>query len=110
MIYAVTVTVDVQTLDPVLPAKLMGRPIFTMGTTRRIPGGMLAFQAAYVNDVPGEPSLYRFVLQFGSLHDAAAAGNWLFAQLHSNPAALSLAGNPIPIDHHTIIRTLQQVA
>ena len=110
MIYAVTVAVDIQTLDPMLPAKLMGAPVFTMGATRRIPGGILVFQSALVNDVPGEGSLYRFSLQFGSLHSAAAVGNWLFAQIHGTAAALSLAGHPIPIDHHTIIRTLQQVA
>lgn len=110
MIYAVTVSVDIQTLDPTLPAKMMGRPVFAVGSARRIPGGVLVFQSAACNDAPGEASLYRFIIQFGSLHGAAAVGNWLFAQLHGCAAALSLAGNMIPIHHGTIIRGLQQVA
>jgi hypothetical protein len=110
MIYAVTVAVDIQTLDPTLPARMIGRPVYALGATRQIPGGILAFQGALLNEMPGEPSLYRFNLQFGSLHDAGTVGNWLFAQLRGRAAALSLAGNPIPIDHHTIIHTLRQVA
>jgi hypothetical protein len=37
-------------------------------------------------------------------------GNWLFAQLHGSAVALSLAGQAIPVDHGTILRTLRQVA
>ena len=110
MIYAVTVTLDVQTIDPMVPARLIGKPVYQVGSSRRIPGGVLVFQSAMVNDVPGEASMYRFSLQFGSLHGAAAVGNWLFAQLHESAAALSLAGHAIPVDHGTIIRTLQQVS
>ena len=110
MIYAVTVTVDVQTLDPTLAAKMMGRPVYEVGTARPIPGGVLVFQSAFLNSQPGEASVYRFILQFGSLHSAAAAGNWLFAQLHRTAAALSIAGTMIPIDHGTILRSLRQVA
>ena len=110
MIYAVTVPLDIQTLDETLPSKLMGRAVFQLGATRRIPGGMLVFQSAYINDTPGEPSLYRFSIQFGSLHSAAAVGNWLFAQLHGSAVALSLAGQLIPVDHGTILRLLRQVA
>jgi hypothetical protein len=110
VLYAVTVLADIQTLDPTLAVKLIGTSDFTVGTTRRIPGGVLVFQSAYVNAMPGEASLYRFSIQFGSRHSAAAVGNWLFAQLHGSAAALSLAGRPIPVDHGTIIRALQQVA
>jgi hypothetical protein len=110
VIYAVTVSVDIQTLDPTLPAKIMGQHTYPVGATRRIPGGVLVFQSAYINDIPGEASVYRYIIQFGSLHSAAAVGNWLFAQLHGTAAALSLAGNMIPIDHGTIIRSLRQVA
>ena len=110
VIYAVTVALDIQTLDNTLPSKLMGSAVFQLGATRRIPGGVLVFQSAYINDMPGEASLYRFTIQFGSLHSAAAVGNWLFAQLHGSAVALSLAGQAIPVDHGTILRTLRQVA
>jgi hypothetical protein len=110
LIYAVTVSVDIQTVDPSVPVKLMGRRSFDPGSGRKIPGGVLIFQSAVFNDEPGEASLYRFVVQFGALHGAAAVGNWLFAQLHGSAAALALAGNVVPIDHGTIIRGLRQVA
>jgi hypothetical protein len=110
LIYAVTVAIDIQTLDPAVPARMIGQPVFQIGTSRRIPGGVLIFQSAYINDIPGEASLYRFVIQFGSLHGAAAVGNWLFSQLHGTACALSLAGHMIPVDHGTIIRGLRQVA
>jgi hypothetical protein len=110
LIYAVTVSVDIQTLDPTLVAKVMGRPVFAVGDGRRIPGGVIVFQSAAMNCTPGEASVYRFIIQFGSLHSAAAVGNWLFAQLHGRAAALCLAGCPVPIDHHTILQGLRQVS
>ena len=110
MINAVTVSIDIQTLDPTLPAKLMGSADFGPGSTRHIPGGVLVFQSAFMNDAPGEASLYRFVVQFGAAHGAGVVGNWLFSQLYGTAAALSLAGHPIPVDHSTIIRGLNQVA
>ena len=110
MIYAVTVNVDIQTIDPAVPGKFMGRAGLIPGASRVIPGGMVVFQSAWLNDTPGEASLYRFSLQFGSIHAAALVGNWLFAQLYGTAAALHLAGHLIPIDHPTIIRGLRQVA
>lgn len=90
--------------------KLMGRPDFVPGDSRRIPGGILVFQSAALSSMPGEPSLYRFILQFGALRYAGPVGNWLFSQLNGAPAALSLAGHPVPIDHHSIIAGIKQVA
>lgn len=110
VLYAVTVNVDIQSIDPALPAQLMGQADLTPGTTRRIPGGILVFHAAYINREPGGVCLFRFAVQFGSPHSAAAVGNWLFAQLHDTAAALALAGHAIPVDHSTIIRSLKQVA
>lgn len=110
MIYAVTVAVDIQTLDAELPARIMSRAQITPGDWRKIPGGMIVFQSAALSSMPGEPSLYRFVAQFGGRQGASLVGTWLFRQLRDAPAALSLAGHPVPIDHHTIIAGLKQVA
>ncbi len=110
MIYAVTVSIDIQTLDPRLPAQLMGRTRLEPGAIRAIPRGVLVFQAAAHSSTPGEPSLYRFVLQFGAVRSAGIVGNWLFSQLNGVAAALAIAGHPVPIDHHTIIASLKQVA
>ena len=110
MIYAVTVSLDLQTLDPTVPVRLVGRPDAEPGATRRVPGGVIVFQSAVISQQPGEFSLYRFVFQFGAPRDAAVIGNWLFSQLRDTGAALSLAGHLIPLDHHTIIASLKQVA
>lgn len=110
MIYAVTVPVDLQTLDATVPERLMQTAALAPGIGRTIPGGMIVFQSAAISAAPGEPSLYRFALQFGSLRHAAVVGNWLFNQLREMPVALSFAGHPIPLDHHTIISALKQIA
>ena len=101
---------DVQSLDSSIAARLMGRIDATPGMVRRIPGGAIAFNSAFLNSEPGQPSLFRFALQFGSVQAAAAIGNWLFAELHDTAAALSLAGHAVPIDHPTIIHSLRAVA
>ena len=110
MIYAVTVAVDLQTLDPTLPSKLLGSRQCEPGMTRVVPGGVIVFQSAVISQQPGEPSLFRFVVQFGAPRDAGLFGNWLFNQLRDSAAALSVAGHPIPLDHRTIISSLKQVA
>ncbi|HSL72717.1 MAG TPA: hypothetical protein VK864_20870, partial [Longimicrobiales bacterium] len=61
MIRENTVTLDLQTIDAALPYKLMGVSQLVPGTARRIPGGMIVFQAAFLNTTPGEASMYRFV-------------------------------------------------
>jgi hypothetical protein len=105
MIRAVTVT-----LDPSLPAKLMqGAPLLP-GSTRVVPGGVMIFQAALLNREIGEPSVYRFIVQFGARQAIAAVGNWLFGQLYRTAAALQIAGRPVPIGHHDILAALERAA
>jgi hypothetical protein len=101
---------DVQSIDSSIAARLMGRVDATPGMVRRIPGGAIAFNSAFLNSEPGQPSLFRFSLQFGAVQAAAAIGNWLFAELHDTAAALFLAGHAIPIDHAAILRSLRGVA
>jgi hypothetical protein len=110
VIYKVTVALDLHTLDPSVPALLLGTPELQPGTARRVPGGVLVFQAAVLNTNPGEASVYRFALQFGAVHSAMQMGTWLFNQLRHAAAAISIAGILIPLDHRTIISTLEQVA
>ena len=109
MINAVTVTMDLQTLDPELPGRLMLLQPLTPGSARTVPGGVMVFQAACLNSEAGEPSLYRFVIQFGAAQAVAAVGNWLFKELHGTAAALRIGGLPVPIGHHSIIAALRRV-
>jgi hypothetical protein len=107
MINAVTVTVDLQTLDPELASRLMMQPL-TPGTSRTVPGGVMVFQAACLNSEVGEPSVYRFVIQFGARQAIAAVGNWLFSQLYGTAAALQIGGLPVPIGHRNILAALRR--
>jgi hypothetical protein len=107
MIHALTVTMDLQTIDPNVPGKLLGVPL-TPGATRGVPGGVIVFQAAFLTSVVGEPSMYRFILQAGARQALSALGNWLFSQLRGTAAALQIGGRIVPIDHHQILTALQQ--
>lgn len=109
MIYNVTVPVDVHSVDPSVPETLLGAPLVP-GALRTIPGGAIVFQAALLTDVPGHSSVYRFALQFGSLHAAMMAGNWLYTKLRGAPVALSIGGHLVPIDHRTIITAIEKTA
>lgn len=110
LIYAVTVSLDLQTLDAGVPVRLMAPAPLEPGAQKAVPGGVIVFQSAVLNTIPGEPCLYRFVLQFGAQRAAGTVGNWLFSKLRQEPASISLAGNPLPLDHHAIIAGLKQVA
>jgi hypothetical protein len=110
LIYAVTVPFDLQTLDAGVPERLMKPAQLRSGAQLAIPGGVIVYQSAALSMIPGEPSLYRFVIQFGAQHAAGTVGNWLFSRLRQEPASISLAGRPVPLDHHSIIASLKQVA
>ena len=107
MIRAVTVAVDVETLDANVPAKLMNSQHLVPGLSRVIPGGMVVFQAAFLNTTIGEPSLFRFIVQFGARQSAGVIGTWLFSQLYGTAAAIQIAGRTVPIAHHPIVSCLQ---
>jgi hypothetical protein len=109
MIGSVTVAVDVETIDANVPAKLMNSRQLVPGLSRNIPGGMVVFQAAFLNTVAGEPSLFRFILQFGARQSAGVMGTWLFSQLYGTAAAIQIAGRAIPIAHHSIVSCLKAV-
>jgi hypothetical protein len=42
------------------------------------------------------------------VHSAMQVGTWLYRQLRDVPAAVSIGGTLIPLDHRTIISTLEQ--
>jgi hypothetical protein len=110
LIYAVTLPFDLQTLDAGVPERLMKPAQLLPGAQLAIPGGVIVYQSAVLSMIPGEASLYRFVIQFGAQRAAGTVGNWLFSKLRQEPASISLAGRSIPLDHHAIIASLKQVA
>jgi hypothetical protein len=110
LIYAVTVALDLQTLDAGVPCRLIAPVPLMPGAQRKIPGGIIVFQSAVLSNIPGEPSLYRFAVQFGAQRAAGTVGNWLFSKLRNEPVSIALAGHPLPLDHHSLIVGLKQVA
>jgi hypothetical protein len=110
MNHALTITLDLQTLNPLLPAKMMNNAPLVPGSATEIPGGVMVFQAAFLNSSAGEPSMYRFILQSGAQQAVAAVGNWLFSQLYGTAAALQIGGQPVPISHHSILTALERSA
>jgi hypothetical protein len=107
MIGSVTIPVDVETIDATLPAKLMNSWHLAPGISRGIPGGLIMFQAAFLNTIVGEPSLYRFIFQFGARQGAGVVGTWLFSQLYGSAAAIQIGGRAVPISHHAIVSSLK---
>ncbi|MEX2283202.1 MAG: hypothetical protein WEE89_12030 [Gemmatimonadota bacterium] len=110
MNHALTITLDLQTLNPLLPLKLLNFQPLVPGAATEIPGGVMVFQAAFLNSTAGEPSMYRFILQSGAQQAVAAVGNWLYSQLHGTAAALQISGQPVPINHHNILAALERSA
>ena len=110
MLRAVTIALDVQTIDETLPAKLLGGAPLIPGATRSIPGGVMVFQAACLSDIPGEASVFRFSIQLGSANAAALVANWLFSQLRDTAVALIVSGRPTPVSHHDLITAFRRAA
>jgi hypothetical protein len=110
LIYAVTIPFDLQTLDAGVPERLMKPARLESGAQLNIPGGVIVYQSAVLSLIPGEASLYRFVIQFGAQRAAGTVGNWIFSKLRQEPASISLAGRHVPLDHRSIISGLKQVA
>jgi hypothetical protein len=95
------VRLEIETLDPTLPLRLMGANELSPGRVRRIQGGgLVAFDGSSAPE--GRPARYAFLLQYGSANSAAVLANRLWSELHDQGAALFIEGVPVDMDHHQI--------
>jgi hypothetical protein len=103
---AAVVRLEVETLDPTLPLRVMAAPDLFEGRARRIPGGgILVYDG--VTAPPGKPSRHAFLVQYGSTNAAAVLANRLWSELHGQGAAVYIEGVRVDIDNHEITERLK---
>jgi hypothetical protein len=101
------VRLELETLDPSLPLRLMARPELHAGQVRRIPGaGIMVYDGATAET--GEPSRHTFLLQYASENGAAVLANQLWSALNGEAAALRIDGEPVEVDNHDLNETLRE--
>jgi len=100
------VRIEVETLDPALPRKLVQAQELAVGRFRRIPGaGILVYDG--VDAEEGRPSRHAFLAQFGSGNASAVLANHLWSDLHGEGATLRIEGRAVEIDNHEIHEALR---
>lgn len=105
---APAVRLELETLDPLLPRKLMRLEELREGQVRRIRGGGIIVYDGL--DAPeGGPSRHRFLIQFGSGNEAAVLANHIWTALHDagSPKVL-VEGQPVEIQNHALAEALRQ--
>jgi hypothetical protein len=95
------VRLEVETLDPALPRRLMLTSTLVAGRVRRIPGGGVIVYDG-VSGEEGRPSRHAFLVQFGSANAAAVVANHLWSDLHGQGATLRVNGVRIGTESHEL--------
>jgi hypothetical protein len=103
---APVVRVEVDTLDPLVPVRLMGATELFEGRVRRISGGGILVYDGESADV-GQPTRHRFLLQYGSENAAAVLANRIWSDLHGSGATLRIEGELVEIDNHEMNERLK---
>jgi hypothetical protein len=95
------VRLELETLDPALPRRLMLASTLVVGRVRRIPGGGVIVYDG-VSGEEGRPSRHAFLVQFGSANAAAVVANHLWSDLHGQGATLRVNGVRIGTESHEL--------
>jgi hypothetical protein len=90
-------SIEIETLDPSLPGRIMGIAPLKAGVVKRVPGaGAIVFDGEEAGE--GEPGRFRFRVQFGSANSGAVnMGN-----------RLRVDGRPVKIESHALIEALRR--
>jgi hypothetical protein len=97
------VRLQIETLDPELPLRLMATSTLVPGLRRRIRnGGVFVYEGTTRRATPERPGVYDFVAQFGSHNAAAQLANWLWNELHGAGALLLIDGVEVPMENAAI--------
>jgi hypothetical protein len=103
---AVVARLELETLDPTLPQRVMAARDLFEGRVRRIAGGgILVYDGMSAPE--GEPTRHAFLLQYGSTNAAAVLANHLWSELHGQGASLFLEGVFVEIDSHQMTERLK---
>jgi hypothetical protein len=97
------VRLQVESLDPELPMRLMATSTLAPGLRRRIHnGGVLVYEGTTRRANAHRPGVYDFVAQFGSRNAAGLFANWLWNELHGVGALLLVDGLEVPMENAAI--------
>lgn len=100
------VEMELETLDPTVPLRLMHRRELRPGHVRRVSGaGILVYDGVAAE--PGLPSRHRFLLQYGSDNAAAVMANHLWSDLHEEGVTLRMSGKRVAITNHELAEALR---
>jgi hypothetical protein len=103
---AVVVRLEIETLDPTLPLRLMAAKELFEGRVRRIAGGGIMVYDG-MSAPEGMPTRHALLLQYGSANAAAVLANHLWSELHGQGASLFIEGVFVPIDNHQLAEHLK---
>jgi hypothetical protein len=100
------VRIELETLDPTVPLRLMASTVLFEGRVRRIPGaGILVYDGMSAEE--GEPTRHAFLLQYGSENAAAVLANHLWSELHGEGVTLRIEGTVVELDNHEMNKQLK---
>jgi hypothetical protein len=100
------VELELETLDPTVPLRLMHRRELRTGNVRRVPGGGIIVYDG-VDGEAGAPSRHRFLVQYGSDNAAAVLANHMWSDLHEEGVTLRVRGRKIAITNHELAEALR---
>jgi hypothetical protein len=103
---APVVRIELETLDPTLPLRLMAATEVFEGRVRRIAGGgVLVYDGMEAPE--GRATKHFFLLQYGSENAAAVLANHIWSELHGEGATLRIEGTRVLLDNHEINEQLK---
>lgn len=101
------IEMELETLDPTVPLRLMHMTQLRAGNVHRVPGGgILVYDGVEAAD--GEPSRHRFLVQYGSQNAAAVLANHIWSDLHDDGVTVRIRGSAVPITNHDLAEALRR--
>jgi hypothetical protein len=90
------------TLDLLVPVRLMGSADLVPGLTREVSSGGAIEYVGGAGPDASDAHTFEFRIQYGSPNAAAVLSNWLWSQLTGQPATLRIEGQPVEVQHTAI--------
>lgn len=103
--------VEIASLDPTVPLRLMGTRTLTPGQQRRIQqAAVLTYEGTVESPSGTTPGRFAFSVGFGSANAAALLANFLWSRLHTEPATVLVEGTVVDLNNTALKETLLATA
>ena len=103
--------VEIDSLDPTVPLRVMGTRTLTPGQHRRIQQtAVLTYIGTVRPPTATEPGRFAFLVQFTTANAAALVANFLWSALHAEPAVVSVEGTVVELTNRALKETLLATA